>query len=477
VIRTLPCLVGERWVADGRLVDVTDPATDGEVVARMPALDADAADDSLDAALAAQSRWRAVPPAGRAEALRRAADLLEEHAAEVVEDLRAEGGKPLAEARAEAGKAVLTYRYYAGLAGALDGRAFEGARPALRHETRLEPVGVAVAITPWNVPAAAPARKLAPALLAGDAVVLKPASATPLSAHHQVRALVDAGVPAGAVQLVVGAGRTLGTALATDRRVAAVSFTGSTEVGLGLKAALGQSLTRLQLELGGKNAAVVLADADLDAAAGHIVAAAFALAGQQCTATSRVVVQRAVAVPLVERLVAACEALTVGDTSDERTRMGPLIDADQVALVDGFVGRALAGGATLACGGRRIERPGHFYAPTVLTGVTSAMEVASSEVFGPVLAVVEVGTPEEAVEVHNATAYGLSGAVHTRDLAAAQRFADAAASGVVAVNGPTAGIELAAPFGGFGMSGTGDKEHGPESLRFYTRTKLVSWGW
>jgi aldehyde dehydrogenase (NAD+) len=287
---------------------------------------------------------------------------------------------------------------------------------------------------------------------------------------------VDAGVPAGAVQLVVGEGRTLGTALATDERVAAVSFTGSTRVGLGLKAALGGRLTRLQLELGGKNAAVVLADADLDAAAGHVMAAAFALAGQQCTATSRVVVDRSVAAPLVERLVAACAALVVGDTADERAGMGPLIDAAQVAVVEGFVARALADGARLACGGARLERPGHFYAPTVLTGVTPAMEVAIEEVFGPVLAVVEVGSADEAAEIYNATAYGLSGAVHTRDLAAAQRFVDAAGSGVVAVNGPTAGIELAAPFGGFGMSGTGDKEHGPESLRFYTRTKLVSWG-
>jgi aldehyde dehydrogenase (NAD+) len=372
---------------------------------------------------------------------------------------------------------VATYRYYAGLGGALDGRSFAGGRARLRHETRREPIGPVVAISAWNVPAAGPARKIAPALLAGNPVIVKPATATPLGTLHLVQALRDAGVPAGAAQVVCGPGEPVGRLLATDPRVAAVSFTGSTRVGLGLKRALGDRLTRLQLELGGKNAALVLADADLDAAAAHIVGAAFALAGQQCTATSRVIAEDAVHDALLARLRERTRGLVLGDTRDEATQMGPLISAAHRAEVHGFVERAVRDGARLETGGEIPEGPGFAYPPTLVSHVAPDSELAHEEVFGPVVAVLRCTSLQDGVRILNDTPYGLSAAVHTASLESAQAAAAGIDAGVVSINGPTAGIELSAPFGGFKQSGTESKEHGPESLGFYTRTKLVSVAW
>jgi aldehyde dehydrogenase (NAD+) len=475
-MRAVNALVaGEQVSPNGSVLDVVDPAT-AEVFAQVPKLDADAVTRAVDAAHAAAPGWAAVPPAERAALLARTADRLEARAEQAIDDLRREGGKPRAEAEGEFGKSVATFRYYAGLAGALDGRSFDGAA-GFTSVTRQEPIGPTVAITPWNVPAASPARKLAPALLAGNPMIVKPASATPISAWHLVDCLREAGAPDGVAQTVSGSGRVVGGALAGDERVAAVSFTGSTAVGLDLKHALSRTLTRVQLELGGKNAAVVLDDADLDAAAAKIIAAAYALAGQQCTATSRVVVQRGVADALLERLVARAEALVPGDTADAGTTYGPLIDEEQVAAVDGFVRRAEAEGSRVATGGHRLDRPGTWYAPTIVADVGPETELAQEEVFGPVLAVLVVDDVDEAIAVLNGTIYGLSSAVHTRDLHAAWRIAGASNHGVVAVNGPTAGIALDVPFGGFAQSGTDSKEHGPESLRFYTRLKAVTWGW
>jgi aldehyde dehydrogenase (NAD+) len=476
-MRSVNALVaGEQVSPNGSVLDVVDPAN-AETFAKVPSLDADAVTRAVDAAAAAAPGWAATPPAARAALLARTADLLEARAEQAIDDLRREGGKPRAEAAGEWGKSVATFRYYAGLAGALDGRSFDGAAPGVTSVTRQEPIGPTVAITPWNVPAASPARKLAPALLAGNPMIVKPASATPISAWHMVDALREAGAPDGVAQTVSGSGRVVGNALALDPRIAAVSFTGSTAVGLDLKHALSKTLTRIQLELGGKNAAVVLGDADLDAAADRIVVAAYALAGQQCTATSRVIVEAGVHDALLEKLVARTEALTPGDTADATTTYGPLIDEAQLDTVDGFVQRALQAGARVVTGGKRLDLAGTWYAPTIMADVAQDSELAREEVFGPVLAVLSVADVDEAIAVLNDTPYGLSSAVHTANLHHAWKVAGASEHGVVAVNGPTAGIDLPVPFGGFAASGTDSKEHGPESLRFYTRLKSVTWGW
>jgi acyl-CoA reductase-like NAD-dependent aldehyde dehydrogenase len=474
----LGCFIGRDWIRPpGPVIEVRNPATGGEVIATVPSLDATYVERAVSSSVEAFSAWASRTPSARAEVLRKTADLLERRAERISRDLVAENGKPLWEAMGEVTKSVSTFHYYGGLAGALEGRAFAGGAIRLRHETRLEPLGPVVAITPWNVPAAGPARKLAPALLAGNTVLLKPASATPVTAIHLLECLNEAGAEPGAVQLLCGSGSVVGHGLCVHPRVAAISFTGSTEVGLQLKKALSDSLTRLQLELGGKNAALVFPDADLNSAARHIINAAFASAGQQCTATSRVIVHREVYQELLDILVARARALSVGNPCDESTQMGPLINEEQVQAVEGFVQRAVQEGAWIATGGRRISRPGYFFEPTILTRVDPQMEIAREEVFGPVLALLTFNAMEEAVDILNATPYGLSCAIHTRDIGVAQTAADQADCGVVVVNGPTAGIELPAPFGGFKLSGGGAKEHGPEAVQFYTRTKLVSWGW
>ncbi|WP_308467054.1 aldehyde dehydrogenase family protein [Rathayibacter soli] len=465
--------VGTGWLARGPIRQVDDPSG-GPTVGSIVTVDSADVDHAAAVAEDAGRSWRAVPPAERAVVLAAAGNVLQGRSVEIADVLRCEGGRPRREAEAEVAKAVKTFRYYAGLVGALDGRSFAGSG-GVRHETRREPVGVAAAITPWNVPAASPARKLAPALLAGNAVLLKPASATPLTAWHLVRALYDAGLPQGLVQFLPGAGSTVGEAVATNRRVGAVSFTGSTEVGLALQTSLSGTLTKLQLELGGKNGAIVMPDADLDRATQLIVQAAFAAAGQQCTATSRVIVHAAVADAVTDLIVERAEALTVSDTADEATQMGPLIDERQLSTTDGYVRRAVEAGAVIATGGHRLDRPGSYYAPTVLTRVDRSSEIAMREVFGPVLSIMVARDVDDAIDVLNGTAYGLSSAVHTRDIRIAQRVAERADCGVVAVGGATAGIELAAPFGGFKSSGTTSKEHGPESMEFFTRTKLISW--
>lgn len=473
--RIYESLIGAELLAGEReRLDLIDPAT-GEVFAGVSSATPEDVETALAVAAEASSTWAAVPVGQRADMLRRAADLIEDDSERLVDELVAEAGKPLGEARGEIGKSVATYRYYAGLAGALDGRAFNGEGGGVRHETVLEPIGPVVAISAWNVPGAGPARKIAPAVLAGDPVLVKPASATPLTAINLVAALHQAGAPAEAVQVVCGRGEPTGRVLATDPRVMAVSFTGSTRIGLDLERQLGGGLTRLQLELGGKNPALVLEDADLEAAADHVVAAAFALAGQQCTATSRVIVEESVHDRFLQLVTARSEKLVVGDTRDEGTVMGPLISARHRQDVHGFVERAVADGARIATGGEIPDGPGFFYPPTILADVDPDSEIALDEVFGPVIAVLRARDLDHAIELANQPVYGLSSAVHTASLSKARRAVAEIDAGVVSVNGPTAGIELAAPFGGFKQSGTPSKEHGPESLGFYTRMKLASW--
>ena len=468
--------VAGEWIEadDGPLV-IVDPAH-GQKFAIAPSLPQRLADRALEAAADGMGAWKKLSPVERGGHLEAAARQLLSWRDEVIGDLIAEGGKTPAEASGEFEKSVATLRYYSGLSGALDGRSFAAQRPSTRHETRREPVGPVVAITPWNVPLASPARKVAPALLAGNPVIVKPASQTPLSAYHLVKALVSVGIPDGVVQLLTGPGSTVGAKLVEHPATAAVSFTGSTDVGRAIHSTLAGSLVRLQLELGGKNAAVVLDDADLRRASDHIVSDAFSLAGQQCTATSRVIVLSTVADELTALILKRVSEIEVGGSDEQATRaMGPLIDAPQVESVNGYVERAVSEGARVRFGGARLARPGYFFAPTVLDQVKGNMEIAREEVFGPVLSIIAVEDDRQALSVLNDTRYGLVSSVHTESLARAEAFVSRSDTGIVSINGPTSGIELSCPFGGFKESGTSTKEHGPESLDFYTRTKLVSW--
>ena len=476
--QTLGNLLAGAWETGGSdIIEVLDPA-DGGLVATVPAMSPAEVRAVFDAAQAGAGVWRRTPLLERAAVLGAAAGLLRARAGEIAVDLVREMGKTLAEATVETAKAADFLDYYASLARLPIGQELADARPGVSVAVRTEPVGVVLAITPWNDPLLTPARKLAPALFAGNAVILKPASETPLAGLHLARALHDAGLPPGVLGTITGRGVDLAEPLLADERLAALSFTGSTAIGLGLHRALAGRNVRLQTEMGGKNATCVLADADLDLAAATIGASAFGQAGQRCTATSRVVADRAVAGPLLERLAALAGAVRLGPGLDPETTMGPLVSARQRDDVLEHFARARADGAATIAGGGRPDAAalagGCYVEATVFADVAPAMAIWREEVFGPAIAVAEVDGLDDAIAAVNDSPYGLSAAVFTRSLASAARFAADVETGQVSVNLPTSGWDVHHPFGGFRDSGSAFKEQGLEGLRFYTRVKTVA---
>jgi aldehyde dehydrogenase (NAD+) len=331
---------------------------------------------------------------------------------------------------------------------------------------------VVVAITPWNFPIAIPAWKVAPALIAGNAVVLKPAAFTPGAAFHFIASLVDAGIPAGVVSLLLGTGSDIGDLLVEDPRVAAVTFTGSVAVGARLYGLAAPRRARVQLEMGGKNALVVLDDADPEAAARVAAAGGFGLTGQACTATSRIVCTRAAAPAFIEALVAESERFAPGDGLEPGVLMGPVVSPEQASVNLSVLDEAQVTGRSVVAGGGRPSDL--FQVPAIVTGVRPEDRIAQEEVFGPVVAVIEVADLSEAIAAVNASRYGLSAGIVTNDLAAAHRFAREAHVGVVKVNQPTTGVELNVPFGGVGDSSTNTyREQGSVAVEFSTWTKSV----
>jgi len=475
-----PNLIGGSWLeqgGDGR-IEVTDPADRDVVIASVPALDPGEVASAYARALEGFARWRRTQALERAGVLAGAARLLRERSKEIAGDLVHEMGKTLGEATVETVKAADFLDYYASLARLPLGALLADARPGVEVAVRTEPVGVVLAITPWNDPLLTPARKLAPALFAGNAVILKPASETPLVALHLARALDDAGLPAGVLGTVTGRTSTISKALLGDRRLAAVTFTGSTAVGNGLRRALGDRNVRLQTEMGGKNASVVLGDADLELAAATVAAAAFGQGGQRCTATSRVIVEHTVAEELTRGLVEHARRTRLGPGLEPDTTMGPLVSVRHRDEVLGHIEHARGDGARVLTGGGTPADPelscGCYVEPTVLVNVDTTMAIWREEVFGPVVAVHEVAGVEEAIAAANDSVYGLSAAVFTRSLSTAARFASEVEAGQVAINLPTSGWDVHQPFGGFRESGSAFKEQGLEGLRFYTRVKTIA---
>jgi alpha-ketoglutaric semialdehyde dehydrogenase len=457
------------------MLEVRDPADVRSVVAEVPAMTAAEVAAAYARARAAFEAWRRVNPLDRAAVLARAADLIRARAEDGAVTLVRENGKTLAEARVEVTKTADFLDYYASFARQPWGELIADARPGTSTSVRVEPVGVVLAICPWNDPLITPARKLGPALIAGNAVVLKAASQTPGIAIWAAGLLAEAGLPEGVVQVITGRNSEISGALLASPD--AVTFTGSNEVGAYLRRALAMSNVRLQAELGGKNVSVVLADADLDMAAATVVSAAFAQAGQRCTATSRLIVESPVAGPFTARLREKLAQIVVGPGLDPATTMGPLSYAAHRDGVLGHIERARGEGASVIAGGGRPASDalshGCYVEPTLIE-VTPGQSLWRDEVFGPVLAVTTADRFDDAVRLANDTVYGLAAAVFTTSLTSANKFIDLAEAGQVAVNLPTAGWDVHHPFGGFHESGSAFKEQGSPGLRFYTRIKTTA---
>ncbi|MGH2370662.1 MAG: aldehyde dehydrogenase family protein, partial [Chloroflexota bacterium] len=430
---------------------------------------------AIDAARAAFVAWRATPAPARGEILRKAADLLEQRAEAVGRDLTREEGKTLAEGIGETKRAVAILRYYAGQTLEPDGETYPSLSPATFLYARREPVGVVVAITPWNFPIAIPAWKIAPALAYGNTVVWKPAEIVPLTASHLLQALVDAGLPAGVLNLVVGRGSEIGDTLTTHPAVDAITFTGSNAVGRALQAKATALGKKVQLELGGKNPAVVLADADLAHAAEHVARGAFLSAGQKCTATSRVIVEAPALQAFQDRLVALAKDWKLGDPLEPDTKVGPLASEDQLKTVTGYLQASAADGGRVLAGGDRATDlgDGYYVRPTVLADLSPESKVVREEIFGPVAAVIAARSYDEAVALANDTPFGLTASLFTRDLGRALRFADDIRTGVVKINQESAGLEFQVPFGGMKESSSGSREQGKAAREFFTQWKTV----
>ncbi|MDQ3236384.1 MAG: aldehyde dehydrogenase family protein [Actinomycetota bacterium] len=446
------------------MLEVVNPAT-GEVVERIEKSTAQDADAAIARAKKAFPKWRAVEPADRSRLLRRLADALDTERENLARLETRNTGKPIGDSRGEMGMVAETFHYYAGMPERLLGDTIPVSGGV--DVTFREPLGVVGLIVPWNFPLTIASWKMAPALAAGNTIVLKPAELTPLTALEFERIAREAGIPEGVVNVVVGPGSEVGRRLVEHPDVAKVAFTGSTTVGRGIMAGAAGTIKRVTLELGGKSANVIFADADLEKAAASAPVAVFGNAGQDCCARSRILVQRSVFDDFLSLMQPVVENLRVGDPFDEATEMGPLISADHREKVAAYVPED----APVEIQGQAPEGPGFWYPPTVLAPVSNDDEAAREEIFGPVVAVIPFEDEEDAIRLANDTVYGLSGSIWTRNGAKALRVARRLETGVISINSNTS-VRVATPFGGFKQSGVG-RELGPHALDHYTEVKNV----
>jgi aldehyde dehydrogenase (NAD+) len=467
--------IGGEWVpADsGEVYEVTNPANPSEVLGTTPKSGRSEAERAIEAAAQAAPAWKATLPAERGAILSRAADIIESQADELAELMAREVGKPMGESRAEVARAAAIFRYYGSEGWRLDGINPPSARPGVSISSVREPVGVVALITPWNFPLAIPTWKMAPALICGNAIAIKPATDASLNAAALVRVLAEAGLPDGVINMVTGSGGTVGDALVTDPRVKAVSFTGSTPVGLGIQErAVGK---KVQLEMGGKNPYVVMEDADLSDAAQKISYGAFGYAGQKCTASSRAIVVEDVYDEFLEELKSATEAIKVGDPLDDEVLVGPVVNRSQYeGILEALETARGEGRVVLEGGATGAEDEGYYISPAIVADVDNSSETAQEEIFGPVLAVIKARDFDHAVELANDTRFGLTAGIATRSLRYAYEFIARSEAGLANVNVPTAGLEFQVPFGGNKESGVGGREQGTAALDFYSSWKTVA---
>ena len=429
---------------------------------------------AVDSAKDAFDSWRQMPAPLRGKILFSAAKKLEERKEELARLLTIENGKILKEARGEVQEAIDMAYYAAGEGRRLLGETTTSELPDKFCMTMHRPIGVVALITPFNFPIAIPAWKIMPALISGNAIVLKPSSDTPLLAIELVKILVEAGVPKGVINLVTGDGDTVGAALVRNSKVRAISFTGSLDTGKWILGAASKDMKRVSLEMGGKNPIIVMDDADLELAVDGVLWGAFGTTGQRCTAASRVIVHEKLLPVFGKRLLTRAEQLKLGSGLDESVDMGPLINARQIKRVEKFVQIGLDEGARMVLGGRRARPlPGYFFEPTIFSDVTEEMKIAKEEIFGPVLSLMAAGGLDEAIEIANSVDYGLSSSIYTGNIKNAFTAIEKIEAGITYINAPTIGSEVHLPFGGVKGTGNGTREAGTTAIDEFTELKTV----
>jgi alpha-ketoglutaric semialdehyde dehydrogenase len=473
--------IAGHWVPaeGGDYYQSHNPACPSQVVGEFPCSGAADVEAALASARTARATWNQTQAPQRAAILLRFSQLLMNSKDELARIITLEQGKALSESVGEVTRAAAEAAFAAGEALRLSGQTFPSERPGFTCYTVLQPVGVVAAITPWNFPVVSPVRKIAPALACGNSVVLKPSSLTPWSAVFITNLLEKAGLPPGVLNLIIGSGD-CGEHLISDARVRGISFTGSTAVGIRIAERVAPRMAKVQLELGGKNPAIVLECEDLDCAAREIVAAAFLCSGQRCTALSRVIVEESQADQLLKQLKIHMAKIRVGNGLDPQTTMGPLVSQGQMETVAGYVRKGGEDRATLVVGGRPlVEDPGaegYFYAPTLFDHISPNSALALEEIFGPVLPLIRVHSPDEAFEVANSTRYGLAASLFTDNRHLAHEFIQRMESGMVHINHGTAS-QAHVPFGGVKDSGQGAYSIGPTVKDAFTNVKTVYIKW
>lgn len=475
---TLGNLINGQWrpSASGDTFKNINPADSGDIVARHAASDERDLDAAFAAADAAFPAWRRTAGVARGNILFKAVDIMSARAESIARELTREEGKTYREGLAETRRAITIMRYFAGECAQPTGEHYPSINPNTLLYTMHEPVGVVTIITPWNFPVAIPTWKTVPAVAFGNTVVLKPATDAPLCALRMAECLTDAGLPDGVLNVVTGSAGALGDHLITDPRSVAVSFTGSDVAGHRIRDIATSHGKKVQLELGGKNPAIVLADADQDHALTQVINGAMMSTGQKCTATSRAIVDRHIAAEFTEKLATAIGRLTVGNGLDDANQVGPVINAKAADSIVEQIDRARAQGTSLLLGGDRLggeHARGNFVAPTLFNDVSPDSVLGQDELFGPVLGVIPVDGLDEAIAVANNVRFGLSASLFTRDLSRAMRFVQEIQAGIVHVNSEMAGSEPQVPFGGYKGSSSYSREQGKSARDFWTQIKTV----
>ena len=477
--KTYKNLIGGEWVnsRSGQTFENLNPADTRDIVGIFQRSDKRDIDDAVAAAKKAFEQWRLVPAPKRAEIIFRAGEILQERKEQCARDMTREMGKVLKETRGDVQEAIDTAYYMAGEGRRLFGATVPSELPNKFAMAVRMPVGVCGMITPWNFPMAIPSWKLLPALVCGNTCVIKPAEDTPLSTINLVTALMEAGLPKGVVNIVTGFGPEAGAPIVEHKDVRAVSFTGSSEVGRIVGEAAARTFKPCSLEMGGKNAIIILDDANLDLALDGVLWGAFGTTGQRCTATSRVIAQKGIYKKFVDGLVARSQELKVGSGLDESIQVGPQINQQQVETTQKYVEIGRNEGAQLKSGGQRLSDADHahgwFFAPTVYADVRPEMRIAQEEIFGPVVSVIPCDSFDEAIHISNNVVYGLSSSVYTRDVNNAFKAMRDIYAGITYINAPTIGAEVHLPFGGTKATGNGHREGGLGAIDFYTQWKSI----